>query len=199
MSAAPVGGILSALFARGDLPLRVVSRASGPWTWQGTHYDARPVASFYAFPRRRGLRSGVFSADYTQPELFHDAPESRQSLVEQAKQQPQQPTLFGAAGLRLDAALFGTPKGAENLSSRARLFAQNRTSTNQNRRRRGAWRVAHRRVLHVSPNTVFNVRQREPAAVDIERKRLRIIERGCPHVRGRDTGNVGGSKAGSKK
>lgn len=73
MSAAPVGGILSALFARGDLPLRVVSRASGPWTWQGTHYESRPAGRIlYAFHVRRGLRSGVFSADYTQPELFHD-------------------------------------------------------------------------------------------------------------------------------
>jgi len=72
MSAAPVGGILSALFARGDLPLRVVSRASGPWTWQGTHYESPAGRILYAFHVRRGLRAGVFSADYTQPELFHD-------------------------------------------------------------------------------------------------------------------------------
>lgn len=72
MSAAVlVGATLGALFDRGALPLRVVSRARTPWTWQETHYESPDGRILYAFHVRRWLRSGVFSADYTQPEFFN--------------------------------------------------------------------------------------------------------------------------------
>lgn len=107
--------------------------------------------------------------------------ESRQSLIEQAKQQPQQPTLFGGGGSEaMDAALFAADEGSRNPEfTGARLFAQKpdiyKSIIALSAEGLGVLRIA--RVLHVSPNTVLAVRQREPAAVDIERKRLAGLSR----------------------
>lgn len=106
----------------------------------------------------------------------------RQSLIEQAKQQPSQPSLFGAGGSEsMDAALFA----AEESRCRnpeftgARLFAKKpelyKSIIALSAEGLGVLRIG--RLLHVSPNTVLAVRAREPVAVDIERKRLAGLSR----------------------
>ena len=110
--------------------------------------------------------------------------ESRQSLIEQAKQQPQQPTLFGGGGSEaMDAALFAAEEtGAGGRSPEftgARLFSQ-KPETYQaivalSAEGLGVLRIA--RLLHVSPNTVLAVRAREPREVDIEKRRIATLTR----------------------
>jgi hypothetical protein len=70
MSAAvQMGELLDALFARAELPLRVLRRADGSvWTWNENHYENR-ARVFYAFQIRRGLAARDFEAIPTQQEF----------------------------------------------------------------------------------------------------------------------------------
>lgn len=66
MSAAvQMGELLDALFARAELPLRVLRRADGSvWTW-----NENRARVFYAFQIRRGLAARDFEAIPTQQEF----------------------------------------------------------------------------------------------------------------------------------
>jgi len=90
----------------------------------------------------------------------------------------QQLKLFGSADM--DAALFATEESApQRVFTGARLFAQNpelyKAIVALSAEGLGAIRIG--RILHVSAHTVQAVREREPAAVAIEKNRIANLSR----------------------